>query len=166
MQLETDRLILRPPVEADGEPYVAFYQSDRAKYVGGVLDERKAWYAFYTELGHWALRGYGTFIVTRKSMNRSIGVVGPFYPHTWPEPEIGYIVFEGAEGQGIAFEAAMASRAFAYRHLGWTTAVSYIDPLNERSIRLAGRMGASLDPDAVSLDEGDLVYRHPGPEAL
>ena len=60
----------------------------------------------------------------------------------------------------------MAARAHAYGALGWTTAVSYIDPQNARSIRVAERMGAKLDPDAVPMDPGDLVYRHPAPEDL
>lgn len=165
-RIETERLILRPPSEADGPAYVDFYRSERAEYVGGPLSLRKAWYAFYSEFGHWQLRGYGSFVVTSKGDDAALGVIGPFYPHTWPEPEIGYVLFPEAEGKGIAFEAAMASRDFAYRTLGWTTAVSYIDVRNARSIALAERMGAVPDPHAVPLDDDDIVYRHPGPEVL
>ncbi len=47
------------------------------------------------------------------------------------------------------------------------TLVSYIDPRNERSIRLAERLGARLDPRAAQPeDDPCLVFRHPGPEAL
>ena len=50
---------------------------------------------------------------------------------------------------------AAASRAWAYRALGWTTAVSYIRTDNARSARLAERLGitAELD-DAPSLALG------------
>ncbi|MEM7190449.1 MAG: GNAT family N-acetyltransferase [Pseudomonadota bacterium] len=162
-RVETERLILRRPVLADADRYVEFHQSDRAKYVEGVLDERESWYCFYTELGHWDLHGFGSFAVTLKGDDRPVGMVGPFFPRMWPEPEIGYIVYPEVEGKGIAFEAAVAARIFAFRSLGWKTAVSYIDPENARSIRLAERMGAKLDPDAVPVDEDDLVYRHPAP---
>ena len=71
-----------------------------------------------------------------------------------------------AEGRGIAAEAARALRDWAYAAQGWTTLVSYIDPENARSIRLAERLGARLDPDAPHPDGRPcLVYRHPGPEA-
>ena len=45
-------------------------------------------------------------------------------------------------------------------------AVSYIDPKNLDSIRLAERLGAVKDPDAETIDGNDAVYRHPSPERL
>ena len=30
-----------------------------------------------------------------------IGLVGPFFPDGWPETEIGWLIFDGAEGQGL-----------------------------------------------------------------
>lgn len=65
-------------------------------------------------------------------------------------------------GQGLAAEAAGAARAHAFGALGWTTAVSYVDPGNARSIALAERMGAIRD-DAAPVPHSDrpcLVYRH------
>jgi RimJ/RimL family protein N-acetyltransferase len=57
-------------------------------------------------------------------------------------------------------------RAHAFRDLGWTTAVSYIDPDNARSIALAERLGAVRDRGARQpvFDKPCLVYRH-SPEA-
>ena len=49
--------------------------------------------------------------------------------------------------------------------LGWTTAVSYIDRDNARSIALARRIGCTEDPDAVASDPEDFVFRHPAPGA-
>jgi RimJ/RimL family protein N-acetyltransferase len=77
----------------------------------------------------------------------------------FPERELGWILFDGAEGRGIATEAASALRDWAAAR-GWTGLVSYIDPANHRSIALAQRLGARLDPHAVPQDPGDLVYRH------
>ena len=164
--LETERLILRPPAPGDGDDYAAFYMSERAQFVGGPLDERKSWYAFYSEIGHWGIRGYGSFAVTLKGSDRALGMIGPWFPHTWPEREIGWIVYSEAEGKGIAFEAAVAARAFAYDTLGWTTAVSYVDRPNARSIALAERMGCVLDDAAPTPDTDCVAYRHPAPEEL
>ncbi len=165
--LETDRLCLRRPAERDGEAYAQLFMAGRGKYMGEPepVDRRAGWRIFYAELGHWDIRGYGMFAVTLKGDDTALGLVGPWYPHTWPEHEIGWTLFEGHEGKGYATEAAIASRAWAYRELGWTGAVSYIDPENTPSIRVAERCGARLDPAAQVCDPGDLVYRHPGPEA-
>jgi RimJ/RimL family protein N-acetyltransferase len=72
-----------------------------------------------------------------------------------------------SEGKGVAYEAALAARAYAYKTVKLATLVSYISPRNARSIRLAERLGARLDPDAAyPEDDPCLVYRHPGPETL
>ena len=166
-RLETEHLVLRPPQAADGEAYVDFFLSDRARYVGGQAANRyQAWKTFAMEAGHWHLYGYGPWAVTRKGSDIAIGSVGCWHPDGFPERELGWIVWGDAEGTGIAFEAATAARAHDYRAHGVTTLVSYIDPRNARSIRLAERLGAVLDPNAVSSDPEDLVYRHPSPQEL
>lgn len=171
--LVTERLTLRAPAPQDAEAFVAFYGTDRAGYVGGPMKPRMAWNFFCTEIGHWAVHGFGMFTVTRTGDDRALGIVGHWYPLGWPEREIGWVLFEG-EGEGIAFEAARACIDHAYGALGWETAVSYIDPANDRSIRLAERLGATLDPDATPpvplFKPADapaaLVYRHPAPERV
>ena len=42
----------------------------------------------------------------------------------WPEPELGWVVFDNFEGKGIVFEAAKAVRSWAYSKLGFTTITS------------------------------------------
>ncbi|MEY4982233.1 MAG: hypothetical protein RIR62_499, partial [Pseudomonadota bacterium] len=95
-------------------------------------------------------------------------MTGPWFPETWPEREIGWSVWNpAAEGKGFAFEAAGAARDFAYRALGWTTAVSYVAAGNARSRALALRLGAVVDADAPSIGEPPcLVFRHPAPDSL
>ena len=56
-----------------------------------------------------------------------------------------------------------------WRVLRWDTVVSYIAEGNERSLRLAERLGARLDPAAAAPsfpDQTVLVYRHPQPAEL
>lgn len=169
--LQTERLTLRQPGPSDEADYVAFMLSDRARDVGGSSDRKRAWYAFATELGRWAIRGFGMWAVTQHGDDRAIGFVGPWYPDTWPEHELGWFLYAQAEGKGIAYEAVFAARAHAFKTLGWETAVSYIDEDNLRSRKLAERLGAVLDPSAAwpgqsAGAEPCLVYRHPAPEAL
>lgn len=166
--LETDNLILRAPQARDWPQWHAFAGSKRAKYIGGPFDDAGAWRAFGHVIGMWVLRGYGSFVITRRDDDTALGMTGPWHPFDWPEKEIGWTVWSTAvEGKGIAFEAAHAARAYAYGTLGWTGAVSYIDPANTRSVALAERLGATIDPDAAHPGAAPChVYRHPAPEAL
>ena len=72
-----------------------------------------------------------------------------------------------AEGRGVAMEAAIAARAYAYRVLGWQTAVSMIDPGNARSIRLAQRLGCRMEGMFQHIRLGPMeIWRHPAPSEL
>lgn len=166
-RLETERLILRRPDGRDAGAAVAFFASDRAAHVGGPYPEGRGWRHFAAEIGHWDLLGYGMWAVTTKSSGETVGLVGPWCPPDWPETEIGWLIFEGAEGQGYAREAARAALGHAFTVLGWTTAVSYVAPDNHRSAALARRLGAVLDSRAPQPKPADPqhVYRHPRPEA-
>jgi len=160
--IETDRLSLRAPRAMDWDAWAAFARSDRACFVGGPFAPGTAWRAFAHVVGHWVLRGFGMFVVTPRGSDRPLGMAGPWYPADWPEPEIAWSLWSAeAEGKGYAFEAAQAARDHACRALGWSTAVSYIDPANTRSIRLAQRLGAVHDPEAAApAGSACLVYRH------
>ena len=162
MVLETERLILRRPLPKDKDACVRFFMSDRAVGVGGPFDHGQAWRHFAYELGHWEINDFGMWAVTMKGSDDIMGLVGPWHPDDWPEREIGWFVFEEAEGKGIAFEAAQASIDHARNVLGWTDFVSYIDKDITRSIALAERLGAKLDPEAKAPAlHPCLVYRHP-----
>jgi RimJ/RimL family protein N-acetyltransferase len=66
---------------------------------------------------------------------------GPLFP----EKELGLFVYEDGEGYGYATEAAAALRDWARQTIGVTEIVSYIDPTNLQSIKVAERLGAKLD---------------------
>lgn len=163
--LETERLILRAQRAEDFEPFAAFLGSERARHIGGpITDRRQAWRSFAQVAGQWLLRGYSSFVMQSKATGEPIGLVGPWMPETWPEPEIGWTLWSAeAEGKGLAYEGARASLDFAFGTLGWTTAVSYIDRANGSSVALAKRLGAVRDDAAAfppDSDEPPLVYRH------
>lgn len=165
--IETDRLILRPNRAEDFDAYAAFYATERARLRGGVKTRAQAWIQFAAEIGHWSLRGYGFWAVEDKATGAYCGQVGLWNPEGWAEPEIGWLMMEGFEGKGYAHEAALRARAYAYDTLGWTRAASCISEGNDRSIRLAERLGATLDRRFPRDGMPDhLVYIHPAPEAL
>lgn len=166
--LETDRLILRGPETRDTEAVIAFLMDlDRAGGFGAYDNRSDSWRWFALNVGHWHIHGYGYFVIEDKASGQAAGMSGIWNPEGWPEPEVGWLVFEGFEGKGIAFEAAERVRRWAYEDLGFTTLTSNIVPGNTRSIRLAERLGATYERTYHNPNMGeDMLYRHPGPEDL
>lgn len=163
-RLETERLILRGPEESDFPIVAAFMASPRARHVGGpITDEYAAWRAFLAGLGHWALRGYGFFTLELRETGLPVGRVGVVYHVMWPEPELGWQLFEGYEGAGFAFEAARQVRDWSYRSCGLGPLVSIVAPDNTRSIALTERLGAVMEGEMELLGGRSQVYRHPDP---
>lgn len=165
--LETERLILRAPGPQDIAPFAAFYASPRADFVGGPLTAEGAWRMLAMEIGHWTLKGFGRWIVTTKGSDEAAGMVGLFEPEGWPEPEIGWDLFNGHEGKGYATEAGAAARTYAYTVLGLPTVISLVKPANVASAKVAQRLGARHDGDFVHERHGPMqIWRHPGPDEL
>jgi RimJ/RimL family protein N-acetyltransferase len=161
--LETKRLRLRAPLASDFEPFTKFRMSDRASGVGGPFTRSQAYSQFGELFGHWILRGFGRWIVADRHTDEPLGVVGLWYPKGWPEPEIAWSVFQNGEGKGIAFEASLTAREFAYSTLGWTTAISLILEGNPRSFALAHRLGAKFEASYQHPTLGAMqIWRHPG----
>lgn len=158
--LHTPRLTLRAPVMADFPAYAAFLGSARSAFMGGPYDGWAAWGMFCHQIAGWQIFGHGGLTVLRKDNGEAIGIVevngGPLFP----EPELGWQLYDGHEGQGFATEAARALRDWAFANLPLDSLVSYTDPENLASQAVARRLGAVIDPDAPVQDEGDIVWRH------
>lgn len=164
--LVTARLTLRAPRFTDFDCYRATFTSERAQFIDPELTERGAWAYFTSDVAHWVLFGFGTLMIERAASEEPVGAVGINAGPLFPETEIGWMLHDGAEGQGYATEAAQALRTWAYAAGRVEGLVSYIDPENAASIRVAERLGAVRDDSARRPAPDDLVYRHPAPEAL
>lgn len=161
--LWTDRLWLRVPDATDLEPSARFWASERSQMMGGPWTLEKTREGYDDIHDQWARHGFSLFTVTRREGGEAIGGIGPFYPATHPEPELGWSLWNAAdEGQGLAYEAAVAARDWFFATSGHLTAVSHTDPANTRSHRLCERMGARVDAGAAHPygDEPTLTYRH------
>ncbi|MEM6589203.1 MAG: GNAT family N-acetyltransferase [Pseudomonadota bacterium] len=167
-QLETERLILRGYDPArDFDRLADFFTSEGSRFFLGPADRYGAWRLACCFVGHWVERGYGLFAIEEKSTGDFTGMVGPWAAETWPEPELAYLLMEDKGGRGYATEAALCARNYIYYDLGWATVASAIEPENTGSIKVAERLGATLDYEHP-LPNGGIIhyYRHPGPEAL
>lgn len=162
--LQTARLTLRAPREADFAAMLAFNDSPRSAFLTSGADEHSVWRALLSNIGHWALRGYGFYSVDTRS-GEFIGRVGVIFHHTWPEPELAWQLFDGFEGYGYASEAAVAARADAYTRLQMPPMVSYVDPANIRSAKMAQNIGARVELETTMWDHAVHIYRHPAAES-
>ena len=143
--IETERLVLRPPILEDFDAWARFYEDgDALKYIGGAQVRSVAWRTFTAAAGGWMLQGYALFSVLEKSSGRWIGRVGPHYPEGWPGTEVGWAIDRSVWGKGYAHEAASASIDFAFDTLGWTEVIHCIDPANQASRKLAERLGSTI----------------------
>ncbi len=162
--LETARLTLREPREADFAAMLAFNDSPRASFVGGGRDRQWVWRGLLANIGHWALRGYGFYSVDTRAGD-FIGRVGVIFHDGWEEPELAWHLYDGFEGQGYAQEAALAARADYHARISARPTISYIDVTNARSEALAQRLGATIERTLNDAKGHHHVYRHTGPEA-
>jgi RimJ/RimL family protein N-acetyltransferase len=159
--IRTERLLLRA-YRLDDFPLLAtLYETDRAAFIGGRLSSRRVWDGFMNCVGQWPIHGFGGWAVEEVATGKLVGEVAIQRPPDYPEIELGWLLFEGNERRGYAFEAAVVARRFAFETSGVASLVSYIDRDNVRSIRLAERLGALRDETAAT-PNGDpcLVFRH------
>ena len=164
--IETERLVLRGPEPEDYPNFKHTFSSYRSRFMGGPLNAYETWMLYAAEIGHWQIRGYGMWMIHDRETDATLGMAGGWKPAAWPEAEIAWIIWPETAGRGYALEATHAARRYFYNTLGWDGAVSYLDPKNLDSIRLAERLGAKKDADAPTVDGDDVCYRHPSPAQL
>ncbi|MEL6521204.1 MAG: GNAT family N-acetyltransferase [Pseudomonadota bacterium] len=144
--LTTERLILRGPERSDLPAFTRFMTSAPSMAAQGeTVSAEQAWFGFLTGIGHWHWHGFGFFTVVERKTEHPVGRVGLIKHAGWPEVELAWHLFEGAEGKGYATEAAMAVKKWAYDDLGLNSLYSYIDQDNKRSQAVARRLGATTD---------------------
>lgn len=143
--IETDRLILRRPLESDFEAWAEFMADETAsRFIGGPQARSVAWRGMATMAGSWALRGYGMFSVIERATGQWIGRIGPWYPEGWPGFEVGWGLVRKAWGKGYASEAAIAAVNWTFETLRQAEIIHCIDLENKASIALAQRLGATF----------------------
>lgn len=142
-RIETERLLLRPPLVEDFDGWAELMgDEESARFIGGVQPPALAWRGFLTQVGAWHAQGFGMFSVIERSSGRWIGRVGPWRPLGWPGTEVGWGLVRSAWGRGYAHEAAVAGIDWAFDRLGWEEVIHCIAPENTASIRLAERLGS------------------------
>jgi RimJ/RimL family protein N-acetyltransferase len=134
---------------SDIDAFAEIYgDADVMRYLGGEpLARNDAWRNMASAAGHWMLRGYGLWVVERKSDAAVIGRVGLINPEGWPALEVGWTLGRPYWGQGYATESARAALNYAFLTQPVHKMISLIAPENRASQSVALRLGESLGPD-------------------
>ena len=163
--LETARLRLRAPCIEDFGFYVEIVAGPRGVHILEDASRENAWFDFTQMIASWTLRGFGLWTVETRAEDTVAGFVLLGFEPGDHEPELGYMFRAEFEGQGLAAEAAITARNYAFETLHLRSVVSTIEPANQRSCRLAERLGASRDASAEAAHGNSiLVYRHNAPD--
>ena len=158
--LETERLILRMWRNADFEEYAELCADPEVmRFLGGkVFDRTEAWRQMASMIGHWYLRGYGIWVVEEKDSGRLAGRIGCINPEGWPGFEVGWTLKREFWGKGYATEAGRRALEYGFNELDKPHIISLIHPENRASIRVAERLGETLEGNARVFETDVLVY--------
>ncbi len=161
-KFETERLVLRGFETRDLAPLTEFFTNPEAtRFIGGVRKAEEVYDQLSAYVGHWALYGLSLWAIEEKASGALAGFTGYLNPPDWPFPEIGWSVFPAFQNKGYATEAARAARVGIVRLGGPAELVSYIDPENAASRRVAEKLGAQAG-EMIGLRAGNaMVWRHP-----
>jgi RimJ/RimL family protein N-acetyltransferase len=147
--LSTARLRLRGQRRDDFEDCAAMWADERVtRFIGGKPSTREqCWARLLRYIGHWALMGFGYWVVEEKASGRFMGEIGfanyrrDIDPPLGDDPEMGWVLAPSAFGKGFASEATAAAVAWMDGEFRARRTVCMIDPLNTASLRLAEKRG-------------------------
>ncbi len=159
--LDTERLRLRFMEERDLDAFAGMYADpETMRYIGEgkVLSRMDTWRSIAGVLGHWLLKGYGMWAVEKRSTGELIGRLGFIDVEGWPGFELGWLIARSHWGVGYASEGASAAYDYAIHTLKRERVISLIRPGNDRSVRVAEKLGFVRDGTVELLGQAAMVY--------
>ena len=161
--LETNRLILRHLLPDDLDSLFALYsdQEIRRYFPEGTLtyEETKEELEWFLN-GHPAHPQLGLWATIYKETNQFIGRCGllPWTIEQRPEVEVAYLLAKEYWGQGLGTEAAQAIVHYGFEQLQLSRLICMIDPENQASIKVARKIGMTLEKEMEDEKGPFLLY--------
>lgn len=158
--LETNRLLLRRPVPDDLDALYALYRDpEMRRYFPqeGISPDCTLTYEETKEELEWFLNGHpkrpelGLWATILKENGAYIGRCGllPWTVDGQDEVEVAYMIDKAYWGRGLGTEAAQGIRDYAFETLGLNRLVSFIDPQNAASAKVAVHTGMTFEREAT-----------------
>lgn len=141
VRLETARLLLRPLDRGDLDDFVALHADPEVTRFIRPLDREAAAARLRADEGEWRQRGHGMLAIVERDGGAFLGRCGL---KRWPqfeETELGWVLRREAWGKGYATEAARACVEWAFSQFDLSFVTAMINRDNQRSLRVAERLG-------------------------
>jgi RimJ/RimL family protein N-acetyltransferase len=174
VQIETERLLLRPLSPDDLDSLAEFYgDPDVMRYIGPgeAIDRELSRQSLERMMASFEAEGYGQLGVDRKEDSVFMGRCGLLLwdTATWTPTrttdsqgpvatEVGYLLGREFWGQGYATEAAVAVRDWAVENLDIERLIALIQPGNDRSAGVARKLGMEPDGEVEIFGNHAIVY--------
>ena len=169
--LETKRLTLRRLLPSDLDRLFALYsdQEIRRYFPEGTLT-----YEETKEELEWFLNGHpdhpelGLWATIHKETGQFIGRCGllPWTIEGRSEVEVAYLLAKEYWGQGLATEAALGIVEYGFEQLNLSRLICLIDPANQASQKVAGRIGMRFEKQIEDPFGPAFVYAIAKPGAI
>jgi RimJ/RimL family protein N-acetyltransferase len=172
--IETERLLLRKPRLGDAKALLAAYGDPEVmEFIGDgtTTDLEGTRESIKRALARWKADGFGPLVIERKEDKKVLGRTGflVWNSETWETGtlaefddaaviELGWLLAKAYWGQGYAVEAATAARDHAFRELRLPRLISLILKGNDRSVRVAEKIGARYVRDIGRGDWSARLY--------
>jgi RimJ/RimL family protein N-acetyltransferase len=157
--VETDRLRLRECTIGDLEEIATMVaDEEQMRFYPGTKtrDEASAWIDHNMNL--YKRLGFGFWLMESIANAEFVGYCG-IRPHEWlSEIEMGWHIKKPLWGQGLATEAAVASRDLGFDRFRLDRLIAMIDPSNVASIHVAEKIGMHLANPLVHDEWGSVLY--------
>lgn len=164
--ITTERLLLREFQLDDFEPFADSWADPVVTAHIGVpaRDRAQSWSSFLSNVGHWAMFGYGQWAITDRVTGAYLGQTGFFRSIRGhgaefdDHPEAGWVLVREAMGKGYGSEATQAAHHWFDQKIGGRT-VAQISPENAASQALAAKLGYHAFGKAGPEDNPVLLFR-------
>jgi len=144
IHLTTGRLLLRDWRASDLDAWAAINAAPEVRQHlgdGTPADRKDAWHMMAVAAGNQALNGFGMWAAEERATGQLIGRIGLYEPPHFPDLEVNWLLARDRWGKGLAHEGAVACIEHAFLLLDRPTVSAFINAGNERSMRLALRLG-------------------------
>lgn len=149
MKITTERLVIRPFIEADKEVLIKIISNPdvmRFSLKGPITREEAEEQLRDKKVSFYKKKDYGMMALTRKEDNVLIGYAGLIKQEIDGEQktEISYSLHPDYWKQGFAIEAASAIVDYAFKILKLKELIAIINPDNAASIKLVEQLGMKM----------------------